>query len=690
MKHTSNKRRIGYLLGLVLLVVTVFAVMAVSASAATYKVDSQEALLALLGGGSYYELEEDGETLKDNGLGEPIEVHVDAAATLAAAGDTIQFTASFAISAVDSIVFPKNVTIACPSGSANRKTITRLVGGHPMFKVAEGNAWIQNIVLDGNNVADSTSDGGLLKVSGVLYMNSTDAYFQNAYAKTGAAVSAWGFSGSKYGKAYFENCHASENGGAMYLRSGFSQQTLIWTSGAVAPSFKNCTAGNYGGAIAINLAANSGGFNADKMTFTGCSAKNGGAFAVYSTNNSIDFSAMNGTLTNWVIGGATSDAGNTAENGGGIYLGVEMNLTLAGATIQNNVATGSGSAVYVSEGATLKLGNTAAVTVTGNTIGNNGGTISLDADLATGSAVDLAGGEDIVLNYTPADESITLGFFSVPAAEAGYAPTIEGGKIATPGATVILKGNLGEEFNFWFETIALLDASKRSELKAYFQGGEIGLTEHVALTPRELMDEITLKCGDDVLGTYTFAYYLELVAADPNYTEIANAALNYGTATQVYTGWNTDNLAKADYAAGLTEAVTGTQDYWIDAQDTAAQLYSAYISFDSKIVVNVTVKDWTDKTYTVYQNYGETNEADITANVQVNGTDAVISTNGILAGELLNDFSVTIDDGTNYATVYYNLLDYILFVEANSADANLKTLVRALYAYAEAAANLVA
>lgn len=135
--------------------------------------------------------------------------------------------------------------------------------------------------------------------------------------------------------------------------------------GVVGASFEM-----HGGKISGNSAANGGGvclwnnsFTLSGGTISGNTAKDDGGGVYFSGNDS-------NTLT---ISDAVEISGNSAANGGGVYLN-SRNLTVTGGSIINNNATGSGGGVYFNGSSFNVSGN---VSITGN---KNTGSGLTDAD----------------------------------------------------------------------------------------------------------------------------------------------------------------------------------------------------------------------------------------------------------------------------------------------------------------------
>lgn len=639
MKQIKGKRRIGYLLGLTLLVVALFVTMAVAASATTvHQV------------GSTAELE--------------------AAAAKLAENDTIQLTQSFELTAKEPIKLGTKVWITSAAGGPY--TITRTVPNMPMFDNVGGFVWINNVIIDGNNVEDTTSNGGAFTYDkavskGNIYIGE-NVTFKNLNAKNGGAIyAAWPkIEGSN---VVFTNCSAVNDGGAIY---GF--YSLEIKAGMKGVEIKNNKAGHNGGGLYV-YASTSARVHLKAGTFSGNEATSGGA--IYNGSKVQPCSYINLTVT-----------GNTADLGAGIYQKGAAPTVVTGVTFTGNMLFGGGVGedLYADMDAVLNLkgGVTTIDTIA------NAGSITLTGDLEEGSNIQLRGTENIKVadGFTPNKD--TLAALRLAGADVGYAASVKDGTIVFPTETmqVIMRGRVSDVFEIWFGSIALRDASKRENMKICFDGKELAPDAIVTLSPKQITEEIVFKSGDTVLGTYSFAYYMERLqeeyAADSKEAVLAGAIINYGSAAQTHFDYNMDNVANIDYPMDLEDEVSGTGVYEKDDAKCATKIASAEFSFDSKAVIKVNVTNWKNGCRATV------NGIDVTDRVRVSGKNAVISGVGIKASNLENEITVVITNGGEKATLTYSLLDYALAVEKDEeASGSLLYLTRAACAYAEAAKAFV-
>ncbi len=216
--------------------------------------------------------------------------------------------------------------------------------------------------------ANSGVDGGAIFAvkNGTLTINSGTSFDTNSAQEGGAiesqgtlAVSGANFTGN-------QTTGGTGVGGAIYNNQG---------KGSVSNSTFSGNSGSNGGAID----SSKGPFTVTNSTFTGNQATGGGS------GGAIDSS---GTLS---VSGGTF-AGNSAQNGGAI--GGVGTLTISGATITDNTATGEGGGVWGAgnlsiNNATAITGNTAK---TGGGVWNDGNLDLANVTIANNSAAKTGGG----------------------------------------------------------------------------------------------------------------------------------------------------------------------------------------------------------------------------------------------------------------------------------------------------------
>ncbi len=377
MKHTQKPVR---LLATLAVIMAVFAVMAISASAATYEVGSTAELLALVGDEgedyTYYLLDENGEvtetiaTVKGN-------------STTLAADDLIQITQDFKLTATETVTFPA-VSLSFESkkdqDTTNGKNeygdemfvITRTQSGFPMFTF-QASCNFRLLEFDGANIPDNTSLGGAIYAKDKYCHFRASTNFRNFNAKCGGAIYAgyipfYGSDGYVRSHYTIENCHASENGGAIYATKWFS---VNWdkrnTSSYATVTIKNNSAKN-GGGVYVESNTTSSGFEIVEGIFEGNTATEKGGAIYFGSESTTQVGFTRATIRN-----------NTAAYGGGIYsvgrLVIKDRPDVYGdrvTEIYGNTATVSGGGIY--------LGGSGSLIMEGGTIGGEGTFKIVDED----------------------------------------------------------------------------------------------------------------------------------------------------------------------------------------------------------------------------------------------------------------------------------------------------------------------
>lgn len=170
---------------------------------------------------------------------------------------------------------------------------------------------------------------------------------------------------------------------------------------------------------------------------------------------------------------------------------------------------------------------------------------------------------------------------------------------------------------------------------------------------------------------------------DASAKAMAQAMLNYGAASQLHFGHNTDNLANAELGTPDYSNVT-IEGYNAEVgQGTElAKLYSASLILKSETTLRFFFKvDSSVENFTVMLN-GEALEVNVRSGLHY--VDVV----GIAAKDLDKAVTLTINDGTTTADVSFNPMSYcqgVLNDTTGAFDAEMKDLVAALYLYNQAA-----
>jgi len=273
--------------------------------------------------------------------------------TAAAAGDTVVFSCSGAITLTATITIDKNLTI---DGAGQSVTIS---GGNAVrvFTISAGITFnLQNLTV-ANGLA--MSHGGGVYNSGALTV--TNVTFSGNTADGGAAAFVGG------------GIYNSSTGTLDVLGSTFSGNSA-----------------DVGGGI-YNLGP--GTVYVSNTTFSGNSARSAGALFSAGTANVTNSTFSDNTATNFAgalysAGTATvtnsTFSGNFASAGGGGITGAGGVLNVTGSTFSGNWTTSSGGGITNWNGSTLNVTDS---TFSGNSATNNGGGINNDGTLtATNSA----------------------------------------------------------------------------------------------------------------------------------------------------------------------------------------------------------------------------------------------------------------------------------------------------------------
>lgn len=297
--------------------------------------------------------------------------------------------------------------------------VTRGASNNESMIEDNGALTLDNIVLDGGYDfgRKAVENGGIIRTgSNVTLTVSDHATLQNSKtSQNGGAI--WLGSGSTLSmNGTIEQCLAA-SGGGVYADDGFAKIEL---HGNITGCRADGDEGGNGGAV-CTLSGNSVLVSADSKLKGNRAQANGGAIC---TDANL---TLRGT-----IGGTESEESNTAENGGGLYVGEHATLTmystaiitgneatnggglyaeniakLAGGSISNNEAS-LGGAIYVNGSVTMSGGS-----VTGNTASAQGGAVYVANEKVftmTGGAINggnkspegavTVGGIDSVLNFS--------------------------------------------------------------------------------------------------------------------------------------------------------------------------------------------------------------------------------------------------------------------------------------------------
>jgi hypothetical protein len=206
-----------------------------------------------------------------------------------------------------------------------------------------------------------------------------------------------------------------------------------------------------------------------------------------------------------------------------------------------------------------------------------------------------------------------------------------------------------------------------------------------AVNAKEMTDNVVSQFfyegGSTKAHTYNVQTYAKHILANSDDVAIKNlvvAMLNYGAASQIHFGYNTDALANAELAAPDYSGVTIEGFHAVSGQGTElAKFHSASLILKSETTLRFFFTAPITATYD-----GQALE------VKQRGGLYYVDVVGISAKDLDEDVTVTISDGTNTADVTYNPMVYcaaVLNDTTGAFDQEMKDVVSALYLYNQAA-----
>lgn len=220
-------------------------------------------------------------------------------------------------------------------------------------------AWLRltGCSLDGNQAGT----GGAVYVSGNLVTDNT-TFSNNSAPASGSAAGAVGIA-STAGTVSLTNTNFTSNTASRHagaFQNFGSSSTVVTITGGTFSNNKTTETGSGGGG-AITFRGTGSTMTIDGVTFTGNTAANqGGAIRVNTAN---DISIKNCTIT-----------GNTAIVGGGLWINAGE-VKVENTTINSNVATDKGGAIFVADASTTKLNG---VKIYGNESKTYAGGINVD------------------------------------------------------------------------------------------------------------------------------------------------------------------------------------------------------------------------------------------------------------------------------------------------------------------------
>ena len=218
-----------------------------------------------------------------------------------------------------------------------------------------------------NGIINKGNGGGIFVAGGSVRINS--ATITGKVNSSGAGGGVYVSGGNFILDGGTINACSATYGGGVYVAGG----TFKLNSGTI----DGCSA-TYGGGVATS---GSGKFDMTNGTISNNTAsENGGG--IWCDTAGWSESAADAKITGGTIGGVGVDeygekiGGNTAKNGGGIYVNNSKLISVWGGTISNNTASDNGGGIYVASWSQLFLSNESisyAPTISSNEATNGGG-----------------------------------------------------------------------------------------------------------------------------------------------------------------------------------------------------------------------------------------------------------------------------------------------------------------------------
>ena len=212
-----------------------------------------------------------------------------------------------------------------------------------------------------------------------------------------------------------------------------------------------------------------------------------------------------------------------------------------------------------------------------------------------------------------------------------------------------------------------------------------------AVSAKEMTDDVVCQffytdgCTEEF--TYNVKAYTDDVLDVPcsdNVKALVEAILNYGAASQIHFGYNTDKLANGGNNPDYTDVVIEGYGAVAGQGTKLATLYSA-----SLILKSETTLRFFFQVDSSVENFTATHDGK-TLEVKQRGGFYYVDVVGIAAKDLDEDVTITISDGTESAEVFFNPMAYCQGVQNDDTGTytqEMKDLVAAIYLYNQAANN---
>ena len=525
----------------------------------------------------------------------------------------------------------------------------------------------------GKTVADGTIFNGLANTTvaqqagavtvdtqGSIVIGNNVQFTGNSSDWSGGAMKA--LSGFEIGnKAEFKNNISNQGGGALYIRQSpntGSEDAVASTTAKIGDNatFSGNKAGGetasswLGGAIAVEYAPE-GLEIGDGATFSKNEAQQGGAIAVWVSENEIEGKKAS-TLT--IGDGATfseNKANGVAGNGGALFVNDGAQATLGRSTFEKNVADNAGGAIFVGPNVREELGegaeNYLQIASGSEFTGNNaklGGAIYSNGHIGALDNVTFKGnyavaGGGAILNSAGTIDAITNSTFEGNYSESAGGAIYNKGSSTSGDASIGLinnttfkdnhttKGNGGAIFNGGTTTSSLvLD-------NVTFDGNHAGATDGKGGAGGAIS-----ASGDVTINNSTFTN---------NYAATDGGALNVVDGAIAFTGENTFSNNKIVSSGTFEDSTT--------YNDINLQKETSTINVDGTLTLDGGI-DGQGKA-----NFADNSTLNITTHTTI-GEDVVMSTGSNVSLGLI------VDKGVSEAT--FNL-DNITLAEEGTAGFNL-------------------
>ena len=190
---------------------------------------------------------------------------------------------------------------------------------------------------------------------------------------------------------------------------------------------------------------------------------------------------------------------------------------------------------------------------------------------------------------------------------------------------------------------------------------------------------------DHVYSVKTYAeHIIQQNSNDPNTKALMEAMVNYGAASQLHFGYNTDNLANTGVTTAPDYSAINITEYpFTSGQGTAkVKLYSASLILNSETTLRLFFNGSITATH-------EGKDMKVRQRGGLYYVDIV----NIAAKDLDDDVTITINDGTNSANITFNPLSYCQIVAKDTTGSyttQMRDLAIALYLYNKAAGTYFA